>query len=71
MSLRETVLSTRLATCPHCAEVIGVYEPMVIVDSTGAVRETSRAAEPALGAQAVERYHLACYRARAEATAAD
>jgi hypothetical protein len=47
-------------TCDHCAEVIGVYEPVVLV-TDGKARETSRAAEPAVGAERGERYHLACY----------
>lgn len=34
-------------TCAHCGEVIGVYEPIIVVQS-GDARETSRAAEPEL-----------------------
>lgn len=54
--------------CDHCADVIGVYEPMVAVFE-GEARETSRAAEPAIGAQAAERYHRSCYLERFEADA--
>lgn len=46
--------------CDHCDEVIGVYEPMVIVNSDE-VRMTSRAAEPAIVAETGERYHRTCY----------
>jgi hypothetical protein len=49
--------------CDHCADVIGVYEPMVVVRN-GEVRETSRAAEPAIDAGTGERYHRACYLGR-------
>jgi hypothetical protein len=47
-------------TCDHCSEVIGVYEPVVVV-TDGEVRETSRAAEPSLGCQPAKRYHRSCY----------
>lgn len=47
-------------TCDHCAEVIGVYEPVVLVID-GAARETSRAAEPTIGSEPRECYHQACY----------
>jgi hypothetical protein len=46
--------------CDHCADVIGVYEPMVVVRNDEA-HETSRAAEPAIDAEPGERYHRACY----------
>jgi hypothetical protein len=46
--------------CDHCADVIGVYEPVVVV-SDCEVRNTSRAAEPALGLEHGELYHRACY----------
>ena len=48
-------------TCDHCAEVIGVYEPVVVVTESEA-RETSRAAEPTVASKRGERYHRACYR---------
>jgi hypothetical protein len=56
-------------TCDHCADAIGVYEPLVVVIG-GEVRETSRAAEPTVGSEAAERYHLACYLVRSGTTAA-
>lgn len=46
--------------CDHCADAIGVYEPVVVVIEEKA-RETSRAAEPMIAAQPGERYHRACY----------
>jgi hypothetical protein len=54
--------------CDRCAQVIGVYEPMVVVVD-GHPHETSRAAQPAAGHDADERFHLGCYE-RAEAGAA-
>jgi hypothetical protein len=40
--------------------VIGVYEPMVVVDHVGA-RCTSRAAEPGFQRAGEARYHGSCY----------
>jgi hypothetical protein len=54
--------------CDHCADAIGVYEPLVVVIG-GEVHETSRAAEPAIGSEAAERYHLTCYLVRSATTA--
>lgn len=46
--------------CSNCGEVIGVYEPLIaLVD--GRPRETSRAAEPLAGEDAVPCYHRGCY----------
>ena len=73
-NLRELVSRIGLATphmrfehdpaapppCTRCGEVIGVYEPAVIVLDDGP-RMTSRAAEPAAFDHARERYHRACY----------
>jgi hypothetical protein len=47
-------------TCDHCADVIGVYEPIVVVIDNEA-RETSRAAEPMIVSERGERYHRACF----------
>jgi hypothetical protein len=50
-----------VVSCALCGEVIGVYEPMVVVVD-GQVRETSQAAEDAAAeAVAAVRYHRACY----------
>jgi hypothetical protein len=54
-------LTAQRTICQHCTQVIGVYEPMVVVDRGGA-RETSRAAEPGVETAPGERYHLGCYR---------
>jgi hypothetical protein len=48
--------------CQDCGEVIGVYEPIVAYDGSGA-RTTSRAAEPDLRANAAACYHRDCYAA--------
>jgi hypothetical protein len=49
--------------CWHCGDVIGVYEPMMIVED-GEVRETSRLLERAGGpewARAADCYHESCF----------
>jgi hypothetical protein len=51
---------TPMLRCDHCDDVIGVYEPAVIVLSDQA-RLTSRAAEPSLIFEPGERYHRSCY----------
>ena len=48
-----------MLVCDRCGDVIGIYEPTVVVD--GEPRETSRAAEPDLAERPGERYHRACY----------
>ena len=48
--------------CPHCGDVIGVYEPMVFVDENGA-RVTSRAAEPTVRDTPGARLHRDCFAA--------
>ncbi len=55
-------------TCDHCAEVIGVYEPAIVVID-GQVRETSRASEPMVRWGPGERYHSSCYLERVSAGA--
>ncbi|HEY1689527.1 MAG TPA: hypothetical protein VGF95_11770 [Solirubrobacteraceae bacterium] len=49
--------------CEHCGEVIGIYEPLVIVEGSAA-RQTSRAAEPLLAREHGPCYHCACHLAR-------
>jgi hypothetical protein len=46
--------------CHHCDDVIGVYEPMVVLAS-GQLRNTSRAAEQDYEPSVGECYHRACY----------
>jgi hypothetical protein len=48
--------------CPLCGDVIGVYEPMVLVNEHGP-RETSGAAEPTLGDAPGARFHRDCFAA--------
>ena len=50
----------QLITCDHCGDVIGVYEPMVVMVDASA-HETSRAADPQLSLGGLERYHRACF----------
>jgi hypothetical protein len=46
--------------CLHCGDVIGVYEPMIVLFG-GQARTTSRAAEREAVAPGRECYHEACY----------
>jgi hypothetical protein len=46
--------------CQHCDDVIGVYEPMVVLHN-GAARDTSRAAEQDHAPLNGELFHAACY----------
>jgi len=55
-------LTPHALVCDRCGDIIGIYEPTVVVD--GEPRETSRAAEPDLAARPGERYHRACFAAR-------
>jgi hypothetical protein len=47
-------------SCAHCGDVIGIYEPLIVVEEQGA-RQTSRAAEPELPGGPGNHYHRACY----------
>jgi hypothetical protein len=46
--------------CHHCGDVIGAYEPMIVLCG-GEARRTSRSAEREAGAPTHECYHDACY----------
>jgi len=47
--------------CSHCGDVIGSYEPLIVL-LDDEVRETSRAAEPELALDTgAERFHVACF----------
>lgn len=46
--------------CRHCNDVIGAYEPLVVL-AEGRARETSRAAEPDVQGLIGECYHGACF----------
>jgi hypothetical protein len=52
--------------CNHCGDVIGVYEPLVMLTHHEA-RETSLAAQPDLPARG-EYFHRACHPQRHEDT---
>jgi hypothetical protein len=51
---------SEMLRCRHCGEVIGVYEPLVMLVD-GRARETSRALEPATDGRVGDCYHRACY----------
>jgi hypothetical protein len=55
-------LMDQICKCPCCGEVIGVYEPLIVVEDSGP-RSSSFAAEPQLARAGGERYHRACYAA--------
>ena len=44
----------------HCGDVIGAYEPMILVED-GRPRKTSTSAEQDRDPHAGECYHVACY----------
>lgn len=50
-------VSTR---CRHCGDVIGVYEPMIVI-TDGQARKTSKAAEKETALPRGECYHHACW----------
>lgn len=60
--------SPRPPRCDHCGEVIGVYDPLVLV-SAGEAKETTLAADPDLSASEEDTwYHSSCYRLASEQT---
>jgi hypothetical protein len=50
----------RTLRCHQCRDVIGVYEPMIVL-ADGQARNTSRAAEPDDREPVGECYHRACF----------
>ena len=46
--------------CVHCGDVIGAYEPMILVED-GKPRKTSASAEQDGDPHSGECYHAACY----------
>ncbi len=46
--------------CAHCGDVIGAYEPMILVVD-GRPRKTSASAEQGRDLRSGECYHAACY----------
>ena len=62
---RDTLPEThRLPSCAQCGDVIGVYEPMVMLTGSEAL-QTSYAAQPDLLPHS-RYYHRACYAQRQE-----
>lgn len=59
---RPMLKVVELGPCAICGDVLGVYEPVVIIDG-GGPRVTSQAAESELPRDDAVRYHLACYEA--------
>jgi hypothetical protein len=51
---------SEMLRCRHCEDVVGVYEPMIVVHD-GQPRETSRAADGAAPAPDGACYHRACF----------
>lgn len=49
-----------LPRCPHCKDVIGVYEPVVVEVANG-VCETSLAADPWVYGSAHPCFHRSCF----------
>lgn len=47
-------------SCAHCGDVIGAYEPMILVVD-GWPRKTSASAERDRGSHTGECYHVACF----------
>jgi hypothetical protein len=56
----ETHREIRAPRCAYCGEVVGVYEPMVLIVPEQPPRRTSRLAEDGLPAGSVVA-HEACY----------
>jgi hypothetical protein len=60
---RRCVEREPFALCPVCRDRIGVYEPAVVLEDSGA-RLTSLASEPRLRASGVMLLHARCAAAR-------
>jgi hypothetical protein len=60
---RRPVSTPNALTCVHCGDVIGVYEPLLLIGD-GEIRETSLAAERDVLLARAAHYHRACYAAR-------
>jgi hypothetical protein len=56
-------MADKVFSCSICGDVIGMYEPLIVVEEHQA-RQTSRAAEPALTRERGIHYHRDCYAAR-------
>ena len=51
-----------LPRCAHCGEVIGAYEPAIVLELDG-IHETSWAAQAELLGLPTGNYHLVCHEA--------
>jgi hypothetical protein len=63
MNLTGTHISAHVRPvmkCGHCGDVIGIYEPVVLLRD-GQARTTSAAAEPQVGDEPGEHFHRTCY----------
>jgi hypothetical protein len=56
----EFVIAERPLRCQVCADLIGIFEPLIVRDS-GRVWHTSVAADPGVSPMIGEHYHQACY----------
>ncbi len=59
----KRILAEAPTICIHCREVIGVYEPAMVL-AGGEARETSQAAEPAGPIEGSQWFHRDCYAQR-------
>ncbi len=53
-------MTEQVFLCAHCGDVIGIYEPLVVIEPDGP-RQTSRAAEPELASPLGTHFHRDCY----------
>jgi hypothetical protein len=67
---RRLVRMNDAPRCRRCRDVIGVYEPLVLLVD-GGLRETSRAADPDVTALDGDLYHRSCYAQLVEADSVD
>jgi hypothetical protein len=58
----QNALVDQALRCSRCGDVIGIYEPIIVVEAHEH-RQTSAAAEPQVSRHRGEHYHRACYRA--------
>jgi hypothetical protein len=56
----KAMSDTLVPVCSQCADVIGVYESVVLVTVSGAIERSSRAADPEILARG-HVYHQACF----------
>jgi hypothetical protein len=59
-ALQPSPSRVHVLRCAQCGDVIGVYEPLILV-TNGSPRATSLASDPAVSRAPGEPYHRACY----------